>query len=186
MQTYKLLTLLAGLLILEGCSGIRVSQDYPPDTDYTSLKTYTWQSAKQELTGDLRLDNPLRDGRIRRAVDRLLSEKGYLRVSEEPPDFYVAYHQKIYSRVNVEEAGSGFLFGVGNYGYHGGVGFSFGNRADDYDETLLAIDIIDSGSGDLIWRGTGTRPFVQHTDPQKLTERINQTVQKILSQFPPR
>jgi hypothetical protein len=47
------------------------------------------------------------------------------------------------------------------------------------------VDIIDSGSGDLLWRGTGTRTFVPHADPEKATKWINEIVQKILDQFPP-
>ena len=173
------------MVALLSCSGIRVSQDYPGTADYASLKTYAWQSAEQEKTGDLRLDNPLRDARIRNAIDTLMASKGYQRVSDASADVYIAYHEEIYSRIDIENAGSGFMFGMGSFGTGGGIAFSAGNRASDYDETMLVIDIIDAASKALIWRGTGTCPFVQHTDPEKLTERINETVQKILSQFPP-
>jgi hypothetical protein len=173
------------LFTLTGCSGIRVSQDHPDDTDYSALKTYAWQSENQEKTGDIRLDSPLRDARIRSAIDKYLSEKGYRRVQDAQPDVYVAYQQEIYNRIDADNGGSGFVFGMGSFGTHGGIGFSTGNRVADYDEAMLVIDIIDAGSGGLLWRGTATRNFSQHAEPEKVTKWINETVQKILDQFPP-
>jgi hypothetical protein len=177
---------IAFLLGLPGCSGVRVSQDYSETADYSGIKTYAWQFDTQEKSGDLRLDNPLRDRRIRSAVDQVLSEKGYRRAGDAVPDVYIAYHEELYSRLERDTGGGGFVFGFGGFGHPGGLGFSAGNVVSDYDESLLVIDIIDAASGKLIWRGNGTRPFLQHADPQKLTRRIHETVQKILSQFPPR
>ena len=173
------------LLGFPGCSGISVSQDYPETADYSRIKTYAWQVDAQEKTGDLRLDNPLRDQRIRSAVDQVLSEKGYRRIENSTPDVYISYHEKLYSRLERDTSGAGFMFGFGGFSHHGGIGIGAGNVVSDYDETLMVIDIMDAASGKLIWRGTGTRPFLQHADPQKLTRRIQETVQKILSQFPP-
>lgn len=172
------------LVVLHGCAGIRVSQDYPVERDYLALKTYAWQSEDQGKTGDIRLDNPLRDTRIRSAVDKFLEEKGYQRVLDAHPDFYVAYQQKIHNRID-SDSGSGFVFGMGSFGAHSGIGFSAGNRTSNYDEVMLVIDIVDAGSRDLIWRGTGTRIYAPHAPPEKITKRINETVQKILAQFPP-
>jgi hypothetical protein len=185
MQTFKPYMILFLLMVIYGCSNVRVSQDYPLNTDYSPLKTYAWQSEKQEKTGDLRLDNPLLDVRIRSAIDTFLLEKGYQRVSDVQPDFFIAYHQKIFNRINSDQPRSGFVFGMGSFGYHGGLGFSTGNSAGSYDSNMLVIDIIDSTSGGTLWRGTGTRSVVQHADPEKITKVVNQTVKKILMQFPP-
>jgi hypothetical protein len=184
MLKHRFFIILFLLVLLHGCAGIRVSQDYPVERDYSIFKTYAWQSETQEKTGDLRLDNPLRDMRIRSAVDKVLSGKGLQRVSDVQPDLYIAYQQKIYNRIDSDN-GSGFLFGIGSFGTHGGIGFSTGNRVSGYDEAMLVIDIIDAESRDLIWRGIGTRIFAPHADPAKITKRINETVQKILAQFPP-
>lgn len=185
MQHFKLYMLLVLLMVVHGCSGVKVSQDYPLDADYSVLKTYAWQSATQEKTGDLRLDNPLLDVRIRRAIDTFLLEKGYQRVSDVQPDFFIAYHQEIFNRIAVDQGRSGVAFGMGSYGYHGGIGFSTGSNTGSYDDNMLVIDIIDSGNGGILWRGTGTRSFVQEADPEKMTKQVNITVNKIMMQFPP-
>ena len=185
MQNFKSYIVLLLLMVVHGCSNVTVSQDYPPTADYSALKTYAWQSENQEKTGDLRLDNPLLDVRIRRAIDTSLLEKGYRRVSDVQPDFFIAYHQEIYSRITVDQPRSGFGFGMGSFGYGGGIGFSTGSNTGSHDDNMLVIDVIDSGSGGIIWRGTGTRSFVQHADPEKITKQVNKTVNKILMQFPP-
>lgn len=91
------------LMLIHGCATVNISQDYPLNTDYSALKTYAWQSEKQEKTGDLRLDNPLLDTRIRSAIDTFLIEKGYQRIFNVEPDFYIAYYQEIYSRITIDQ-----------------------------------------------------------------------------------
>lgn len=185
MPKYYYFGVLFMWLCWQGCSGIQVSHDYPADKEYATLKTYTWQTEHQEETGDLRLDNTLRNTRIRAAVDRFLGEKGYWRVTVVPPDFYVGYQQKIHSRIDSDRGGARFAFGIGSFGSHGGFGLSTGNRVSDYDELMLVIEFYDSGNKNLIWRGSGTRIFVPHAEPEKIIKRINEIVQKILAQFPP-
>jgi len=49
----------------------------------------------------------------------------------------------------------------------------------------LVIDIIAAGNGKLLWRGTGARRLSQRSGPQEITAEVNETVEKILVQFPP-
>ena len=186
MQKYVQPIILALLATVLGCSGIEVSQDFDPATSLSGLKTYDWKSGTQEKTGDVRTDNPLLDARIRAAVDRSLSERGYQRVSNRTPDFYVGYQYTVRSKVGSDDAGIGVGFGIGSFGSHGGIGISSGSGVSEYDEGTLVIDFIDPSNSDLIWRGTGTRRVSQHSDPEKRTKNINETVDKILAQFPPK
>ena len=185
MQKYRQLIILMLLAIFFGCSSLKVSQDYNIVTDFSGLKTYDWQSGTQEKTGDLRVDNPLLHARIRKAVNRSLSEKGYQKVSLGTPDFYVSYQYMVRSKIESDNVGTGIGFGIGTFGRHGGIGISTGSGISKYDEGMLVINIIDSRNGDLIWRGTGTRRVSQHLDPDKSTKNVNEAVGKILAQFPP-
>ena len=185
MRGHRKLVILSVLIIIFGCSSIKVSQDYKPTIDYSNLKTYAWQSETQEKTGDTRLDNPLLDNRIRDAVDNFLLEKSYKRNTESIPDFYVAYVLNIFRRIDSSGGSTGFSFGFGSFGRSSGFGISTGSQAGEYDESMLVIDFIETGSGNLLWRGIGTRRFSQHSKPEETTENVNETVNKILSQFPP-
>ncbi|MFO7716513.1 DUF4136 domain-containing protein, partial [Desulfosarcina sp.] len=177
--------LLVTALVVSGCSGIQVSQDYDPATDFGSLKTYRWASASQAKTGDLRIDNPLRDKRIREAVVRHLAEKGFIQSTEDAPNFLVRYQYVL--RQKIESDGGGIGFGIGSYGHSGGIaiGTGTGNNLRGYDEGSLTIDFIDSGSQALLWRGTGSQRFKEYDDPAKTTADINALVESILAQFPP-
>ena len=185
MRNYRLVIILTVLIVVIGCSGIQVSQDYDLSRDFSGLKTYDWQSGTQQKTGDVRVDNPLLDARIRKAVARSLLEKGYQRIVHGTPDFYVAYQYSIRSKIRSDSVRTGAVFGVGSYGRHGGFDVSTGSDIREYDEGMLVIDIIGAGSGDLMWRGTSTGYVSQHSAPEKTTKNVNETVEKILAQFPP-
>jgi hypothetical protein len=185
MRSYRKVAILTVVMLILGCSSIKVSQDYNLSTNYSNLKTYAWQSETQEKTGDPRLDNPLLDNRIRDAVDKFLLEKTFKKISDDVPDFYVTYTLKIFRRINSSGGSSGFSFGFGTFSSNSAFGISSGSHVSEYDESMLVIDFIETDSGDLLWRGIGTRRYSQHSKPEDTTEIINETVKKILSQFPP-
>ncbi|MCP4372118.1 MAG: DUF4136 domain-containing protein [Deltaproteobacteria bacterium] len=185
MQKLKNVIFLTVLVLLAGCSGIEVSQDYNMNVNFSNLKTFSWYSAKQKKTNDLRVDNPLLDSRIRKAVDRSLAQKGYQRKSQGSPDFYVGYKYAILRRIRSERVRTGIGFGFGGSGSFGSIGIGTGNDIREYDEGMLVIDITNTKNRKLLWRGTGTRRVSKHSDPKERTKKVNKTVEKILSQFPP-
>jgi len=185
MHKLKNVIFLTFLVIFIGCSGIEVSQDYDVAADFSNLKTFDWYLAEQKKTGDLRVDNLLLDSRIRKAVDRLLAQKGYQRISQGTPDFYVGYKYAILTRIGSERVSTGIGFGFGGSGSFGGIGVGTGGDVREYDEGMLVIDITDTKNGKLLWRGTGTRRVSRHSDPEKITKEVNENVEKILAQFPP-
>lgn len=185
MKPLWLVTIAAALMLI-GCAGIRVSQDYDPATHFGPITTYNWQSPTQEKTGDWRIDNPLQDARIRAAVDRLLAEKGVNRSTDATPAVLVRYRYVLRPKLESDGAGSGIGFGIGSYGRHGGVAFGTGGGVRQYDEASLIIDLIDPETDALIWRGSGTQRHTEHDDPVKATTAIDRLVERILAQFPPR
>ncbi|MBT8358661.1 MAG: DUF4136 domain-containing protein [Deltaproteobacteria bacterium] len=185
MRKLKIVIFFTVLALFAGCSGIEISQDYSNNANFSNLKTFDWYLAKQNKTGDLRVDNPLLESRIRKAVDRSLAQKGYQRISQGTPDFYVGYNYAILTRIRSERVRTGIGFGFGGSGSFGAIGIGTGNEVREYDEGMLVIDITDAKNNELLWRGTGTRRVSRHSDPKETTKKVNQTVEKILTQFPP-
>lgn len=180
MKRLLLLALSTG--ILSGCSSVSVKRDFDTSTDFTPLKTFAWQHAKQPETGDPQLDNDLNDERIRKAITANLSAKGFQAAERGKADFLVAYfvdHQRKLSS-------SSMSVGVGrsSYGRHGSVGYNTG--VSEYDQSILTIDIIDPADEKTIWRGVGTRAAYSGSNPQKYAKRTNESVEKILKKFPPK
>jgi len=186
MQKLKNVIFLTILTFFIGCSGIQVSQDYDVVAEFSNLKTFDWYLAKQKKTGDLRVDNPLLDSRIRRSVDKSLAQKGYKKISQGTPDFYVGYKYGIRTRIGSERVSTGIGFGFGGSRSFGSIGIGTGSDVREYDEGMLVIDITDTKNGKLLWRGTGTRRVSRHSDPEKITKEVNKNVEKILAQFPPK
>lgn len=170
---------------LWGCQSIQVSQDYDLSKDFSILKTYEWQTKTQPETGDIRVDNPLLDARIRSAINDSLVKRGYQRIAQGKPDFYVAYKYQIRSKIESDDVGVGVGIGWGGGRRFGGIGVDSGRQISAYDEGLLVIDLNDASENALLWRGTGTARVDQHATPEEITKGIYETVDKILSQFPP-
>jgi hypothetical protein len=166
---------------LSACTTVKVSQDYDPATDFSDYRTFDWYPGPQPKTGDIRVDNPLLDDRIREAVTRELISKGFRRVTDQMPDLYTAYHLTIRTKLEADTLHTGI--GYGRYPYYGGFGTDTWIR--QYDEGMLVIDIADAEKNELIWRGVGTRRVTETRSPQRSTEVVNKTVAEILAQFPP-
>jgi hypothetical protein len=185
MQALRKQFLLTLSLLALGCSGLEVSQDYDVNTDFSGLKSFTWKSEDQKKTGDVRVDNPLLDRRIRAAVERSLTAKGFRKGSSGEVDFTVSYVYQIRRKVGSDRVRTSVGFGTGSGGGFGGVGVSTGGGVSEYDEGMLVIDITATDSDSLLWRGTGTRQLSRRSNPEQVTAEVEETVDRILVQFPP-
>jgi hypothetical protein len=175
--------LLLAALSVAGCSTVLVSQDYDPHTDFSRYHTWRWQHRVQPPTGDLRIDNPLLDKRIRRAIENDFNNRNF-KLVQHHPDFLVNYHLSIEQKIQSDTYYS--PMGMGRYYYdpwYGGIGAD--TFIQQYNEAHLIIDILASDTGDLLWRGTGIYRFNTYRTPQEAAAAIQDTVDRILAQFPP-
>lgn len=179
------LFIVATAALLAGCSGIRVHQDYDPGSDFSALSTYQWASEPRGKIGDPRLDNPLRDARIRTAIERVLHAKGHDLSRGGTDGFRVRYQYTLRRKLESGGASGGIGFGVGSFGRRGGIALGTGDTLHEYDEETLSIDFVKEDSDSLLWRGTGSQRLVEYDDPAKSTKAVNTLVEKILDQFPP-
>ena len=180
----KVICFACSIAVLQACSGITVSQDYEQGFDFSSYKTYAWLSEEEGKFGVQ--DNDLVDHRIRAAMVMNFDSKGYQQLDEGKPDFYISYQMSVEQRVSNANVSGGIAIGTGTYGRVGGIGITTAPQARVYDQGKLHIDITDAGTGNLVWRGLSTQQVSQHSDPDKMTEIINETVAAVLEQFPPK
>ena len=172
------------LIYLQACSGIKVSQDYEQGYDFSALKTYSWKANDNNEYG--LEDNDLVDNRIREAIENELSAKSFTQVDTGKPDFYVSYHVTIEQKVSSSDVSGGVSIGRSSRGRYGSVGMSTGSQAHVYDQGTLLIDFTDAVNDKLIWRGISTQSVSDHLEPGESKVIINETVEKILKQFPPK
>jgi hypothetical protein len=171
-------------LFLQACSGITVSQDFEKEYNFAGLKTFAWKPNDNKSYGVK--DNDLLDKRIRTAIENTLQEKSYQRVDSFNPDFFISYHYNVEQKITSSGLSGGVSVGRSSYGGFGGVGLSSGSDVRAYDQGTLLIDITIPLGDKLVWRGVATQSVSDHSSPEESTANINETVEKILAQFPPR
>ena len=169
-------------IVLTGCASVNVSQDYDPDVALSRLGTWQWRHPKQPLTGDVRVDNPLLDKRIREAIATHMASRN-ITWAQSKADLQVVYYLAIEPKILSDSYYS--TLGYGGYYHPWYGGFATETRIRQYDESRLTIDIHAGDTDELLWRGVGTYRFKTFQTPQKAAEAVQKTVDKILRQFPP-
>ena len=174
--------LLGGAL---GCSSLSVNSDYDPAEDFSRLHSYMWLPGPQPETGDIRLDNPLLDARIRRAVDAQLALQGYRKLASGQPDFRVGYHLSTERKLDVRTVNNYYGYGWG-YGYgYAPMGYS-DTYVDQYDVGTLILDIVDAELNRLVWRGTASGRLREKSTREQNEKNAREVAKAILERFPPK
>ena len=164
---------LVTLFAVSGCSGIKVSTDHNQEFGFGGFKTYDWMAQKPDILRDPLIDTALLDRRIKEAVDKELSERGYL-PADSNPDFFVSYHFGTESQVDVSSCG---------YHYPESPR-CWGQEVETYTYTrgTLILDIVEADDLELVWRGYATGAI---HDIERMEETIREAVTKVLADFPP-
>ena len=185
MKIIKQLIWIAFILVtLQACSGISVSQDYEQGYDFSALKTFAWKANNDNEYG--LKDNDLVDQRIRTAIENNLSAKSLTQLDTGKPDIFISYHVTIEQKISSSNVSGGISIGRSSRGRYGSVGVGTGSQVQAYDQGTLLIDMTDAESDKLIWRGISTQSVSDHLEPGESEVIINETVAKILQQFPPK
>lgn len=177
--------ILGTLYGLTGCSSIQVSQDYDEAAHFSEIKTVQWLKETDQVepkAARFAAKNPLIAIRISQAIRNELSRKDISFVDQNP-NGYVTYHVETLSKPRSNQVTTSF--GFGSHGSFGGFGFQAYPDRDYYDEGKLVIDLF-NGQKKLIWRGISTRYVEEHTAPEEMTKTIQEVVQKLLEQYPPK
>lgn len=179
----SILVVLATIAI-SACNSIPVSQDFEQYFDHSRLKTFAWQSNDNNEWG--LADNEIVDRRIRNAIADTLVTKQFTQVETEASDFLVSYNVVVEQRVTGNNLSGGVSMGRSTRGRSASIGISTGSQVRTYERGTMLIDIHDVASDKLVWRGVSAQALPDLSDPQRLTDRINETVEAILKQCPPK
>lgn len=196
MRNYFFLAILS--IFISGCSSLTVSTDYDSKIDFSNLKTYRWHVANEHNEASLKYLNHILDQRIRSTIDTKLQSEHFIKepASSGPVDFLVNYSVVIDDRVDVRTYNNyngmypGYVY-RGRYGYYGagyGVAYSTGSETQvtHYKQGTLIIDIINPATDQLMWRGSADGRLPKGSDREKSDKLVQQYVNKILNEFPPK
>jgi hypothetical protein len=193
-------TLCAALLLLIGllssCSpSVNVQQK--PGVDFSRYRTYAWAKTDVKSADS---QNPiykssLNDQIIQSAINSEMAKRGIRPVQgAAKPDFYLTYHLYIEEAertvANPPAPGYAFPYAMSYRGRFIPINYSYwytspyyntGYRTETYQEGTMILDIIDTRSRSLVWRGSVADPV---GNPARIGEEFAKAAKDILEKFP--
>jgi len=184
MTRKKLLSQFVLLVLLSSCAKVQVSQDYDPNFHFNTVKSFNWQNSSTRAADvSVQVDNELLHKRFRAAIENNFIRRGLSLTAH--PDIFISYTYSVVTKLETDPIPPGFAFGYGSYGRYGGIGIQNGSNLRQYDQGILVISIHSGNTGELVWRGVGTRLVFTHSSPEAISRSVIETVDSILQQFPP-
>lgn len=145
-----------------------VQSDFDKSFNLSKLKTFNFAIQRRSPNDPLAQDS-LNNERIKEALESKLNVSGFRLENDANPDFAVAYYVTTKNK-----------FDLRDYGYSPPRWFGGRDiRVDQYTEGTLTVDIIDSATKQLIWRGRASGAI----ELKDLDKKINKSVEKLVQQF---
>src|SRR5882762_2472878 len=160
------------LSVLGAAFAQHVKTDFDHRANFSQYKTYSWQDIKPE--------NSLWDARIRTAVDAQLAAKGWTQVATGGDVSIVAI-----KTTQTQRQLQTFYDGMGGgwrWRGFGGMGEAT-TTEQDYKEGTLVVDMYDSKTKQLIWRGSAEDTLSDKA--AKNEKNLDKGVAKMFKKFPP-
>jgi hypothetical protein len=158
----------------------RVGVEFDPQQDFSRYRTWAWLPPAQEAGEARRGDDPELETLVRSRVELELGARGYRRVAQQAPDFYVSYQVEIVREIEIhtETPASQALFS-----HHDAPSYvvtASERRVRVYEKGTLAVEVAEGRQRHQVWRGVETRRVRWSFEPQ-----VAAVVAEILEHFPP-
>jgi hypothetical protein len=150
-----------------------IQTDFDHQANFSQYKTYSWQEVKAS--------NTLWDARIKDAVNAQLAAKGWTQVDTGGDVAIVAI-----KTTQTQRTLQTFYDGMGGgWRWRGFGGFGESTTTEqDYKEGTLVVDMFDTKTKQLIWRGSAEDTLSDKAD--KNIKNLDKGVAKMFKSFPPR
>lgn len=163
--------------VFTGCATMSVSSYVERGADFSAYRTWDWGPADALPTGDPRLDNnPFFQDHLQGEIERHLAGKGYVRVASGTPDLLIHYHANIAQRIDVNRVDREY-----GYCYADDCQYS----VSEYDAGTLVIDIVDTRTNQVVWRGWAQDTMEGVIDNQdRMQKQIAEAVMRMMERLP--
>lgn len=171
MKIHKAIMLSGAMIMLMTGASVaqQVKTDYDRQANFNQYKTYSWSNVKTK--------NPLLVDRIKNAVNSSLAAKG-LKEVDSGGDISI---NAMEITSNQQTLNTFYDGGFGRWRWGG-----FGNATtttETYKVGTLVVDLFDTQSKALIWRGSASDTISNNSD--KNIKNLNKGVAKMFKHFPP-
>jgi hypothetical protein len=150
----------------------QVKTDYDRNTNFNQYKTYSFE--KVQTQDSLWVD------RIKAAVNMALTAKGWT-PAQSGGDVAIVAIETTQNQPTLQTFYDGF---GGGWGWRGGGSFGDATTTvENYKVGTLVVDLFDSHTKKLIWRGSSSDTLSDKSD--KNIKTLDRGVQKMFDHFPP-
>ena len=177
-RALELMIIGAAAMTVAGCLTLMpVGSHFQRGTDFTRYQTYAWGPADALPISDQRLrENPYFVDDVHGAIDWEFQDRGLRHATSERADLLVHYHAAVNSRLEVQSRVAQFRDCVGE---------DCRGTVSDYDAGTLVIDVIDTRTQQLVWRGWAEHRLEDMLDdPQAVHRRVKDAVHRIMKTLP--
>jgi len=169
------------LLIVGGCSGIRVQTDFDREADFSGYKTWDFLPGEPRPTGYRTLDDPALAARLQGAIENGFSLRGLQKASQDP-DFFVAYHLAFAEKINARNIENYYQY----INYAVFAPYVTSSYTEVYDLGTLIIDVLDRRTKTHVWRGAAQTNVNTQAGPRENEPKMREVARRILEDFPPK
>jgi Domain of unknown function (DUF4136) len=170
------LSLLSALAMLVAASPVRaqnVNVDYDHKAPFSDYRTYAWIRPPQ-------LRDPLMAQHVMDAINQQLDAKGLQQASDSAgADIGIVANGATQEKHTLQT----FYDNFGGWGWMGWDGMAT-TQEQTYEVGTLVVDMFDTKSKQVIWRGTATDTLSDKAE--KNAEKLNKAVEKMMKDFPPK
>lgn len=177
---------LAGLAVsglIAGCaSGPQVHAEFDPGADFSRYASFGFVEA---LGTDRNGYQTMVSQYLKEAARREMEARG-LRYVAADPDLLLNFNARLGEKVRV--TGMGPYYGMGYYGYRGGLYgtwpmYPADTWVSNYNEGTLNIDVVDRARRQMIWEGVAVDTVTEKTT-ENLKASIDAAVAAVFAKFP--
>ncbi|WP_005033550.1 DUF4136 domain-containing protein [Holophaga foetida] len=183
MKLSPILPIALGLALFTGCATYSVRADYDTSANYTAYKTFDWYAASKYAKG--KTDggaSAIMDRRVRHAVEKQLTAKGFQLEKKAEPDFLVTYYPVYRNRqvVTTTNMGGGLFWRPFHYGMSSAV-----SEVRNIKEGSIILEIVDYKTNEMIWQAVADGALTDLRTPEDADEVVADAVERMLEKFPP-
>ncbi len=169
-----------------GCSTVKVTSDYDAGVDFSEMQTYAWLDIATKPGDDVRINNELVKKAVRKAVEKVLHTKGYVKAAGEEADFQITWLGAIDKKIQSDNVSHFYqTYGYGALQRDPQWSKESNLSSREYEEGTLIIDFLDPVKHRPIWRGAGSEKISGDGTEEEAKRKINRVVAQILQKFPP-
>jgi hypothetical protein len=171
------------VLLLAGCASFTVRTRQDPGEDFSALRTFGWLPVSEAAPADQRTQDRAIDRRLRAAVDRELTAKGYAPAADERSADLLVNWRITSTPTSAAQGDPLYAWGTGwRTGWDGGAAL----YGENYDSGTLFIAALDPRSKQIVWLGAAEARLLPHVSLDRRLERVDAAVRATLKDFPAR